>query len=177
LTTDYKGQIQVTDLTPGTYQFVEKKAPKGYKLSSKPSVFVVKDGETTEVSMTNEVTSTTTTPTTPENPDKPTTPTTPEVPGTPDKPTVPTNPVIPTTPGNPNVPNNPETPTNPLIPTVPGANVPVTSTPSSDVHNNNTSNKLPQTGIAGSNIELYMGLIVLVIAISGLAYEYVEMKK
>ena len=42
LTTDAKGQIQVNDLKPGDYYFVETAAPAGYKLSNEKISFTVK---------------------------------------------------------------------------------------------------------------------------------------
>ena len=42
LTTDTKGQIQVNDLKPGDYYFVETAAPAGYKLSNEKISFTIK---------------------------------------------------------------------------------------------------------------------------------------
>nr|WP_249316973.1 SpaA isopeptide-forming pilin-related protein [Bacillus sp. FJAT-50079] len=41
LTTDEHGKIKVDDLYPGTYQFVETKAPLGYKLNQTPISFTI----------------------------------------------------------------------------------------------------------------------------------------
>ncbi|MFA8439024.1 SpaA isopeptide-forming pilin-related protein [Pueribacillus sp. YX66] len=46
LTTDKNGKIRVTDLKPGDYQFVETKAPKGYKLGNAPITFTIEKGQT-----------------------------------------------------------------------------------------------------------------------------------
>ncbi|MBO1004136.1 SpaA isopeptide-forming pilin-related protein [Pseudogracilibacillus auburnensis] len=46
LTTDEKGIIFVDDLKPGTYQFVETKAPEGYKIDQEPIVFTIELGQT-----------------------------------------------------------------------------------------------------------------------------------
>lgn len=68
-----------------------------------------------------------------------------------------------------------------MIPAVPGTGVGTdTSVPSKESDTSdqtNDSGKLPQTGVAGSNLELYLGIFVLVLAMSGMAYEYIEIKK
>ncbi|OZI12636.1 hypothetical protein CEW92_05640 [Bacillaceae bacterium SAS-127] len=46
LTTDEKGMLQVTGLKPGTYYFVETKAPTGYVLDSKKETFTIEKGQT-----------------------------------------------------------------------------------------------------------------------------------
>ncbi|MFB8733700.1 prealbumin-like fold domain-containing protein [Bacillus sp. SL00103] len=41
LVTDQKGKIHINDLKPGDYQFVETKAPHGYKLDDQPILFTI----------------------------------------------------------------------------------------------------------------------------------------
>lgn len=41
LTTDEEGKLRVEQLAPGTYQFIETKAPQGFELSSEPLPFVI----------------------------------------------------------------------------------------------------------------------------------------
>ncbi|MEI5906807.1 SpaA isopeptide-forming pilin-related protein [Bacillus spongiae] len=45
LTTNEAGSIVVTDLKPGKYQFVETKAPSGYKLDATPITFTIEIGQ------------------------------------------------------------------------------------------------------------------------------------
>ncbi|WP_242310782.1 SpaA isopeptide-forming pilin-related protein [Bacillus cereus group sp. BfR-BA-01331] len=45
LTTNKDGEISVSDLRPGDYQFVETKAPTGYDLSAKPIPFTITKGQ------------------------------------------------------------------------------------------------------------------------------------
>ncbi|MGM0123993.1 hypothetical protein IGI37_001367 [Enterococcus sp. AZ194] len=55
LKTDQSGKISVKEMTPGTYYFVETKAPEGYKIDKTPIKFVVKGKEeSTTVKMDNE---------------------------------------------------------------------------------------------------------------------------
>ncbi|EOW77617.1 hypothetical protein I591_00470 [Enterococcus villorum ATCC 700913] len=58
LTTDKTGKLTVNDLTPGTYQFVETKAPTGYELDETPVKFTIEKGqkEAVSVKMTNKLT-------------------------------------------------------------------------------------------------------------------------
>ncbi|MCW6092469.1 LPXTG cell wall anchor domain-containing protein [Clostridium sporogenes] len=51
LKTDKNGQIYVKDLVPGEYQFVETKAPNGYKLDKNPVKFTVKVGQTNTLNL------------------------------------------------------------------------------------------------------------------------------
>jgi len=51
LKTDKNGQISVKDLVPGEYQFVETKAPKGYKLDKIPVKFAIKVGQTNTLNL------------------------------------------------------------------------------------------------------------------------------
>lgn len=56
LTTDKDGKLVVKDLKPGEYQFVETKAPEGYKLDQTPVKFTIEKGQQSEatVTVTNE---------------------------------------------------------------------------------------------------------------------------
>ena len=58
LTTNEEGKIVVDGLKPGTYQFVETKAPFGYDLNNKPIAFTIEKGqeEVKTVTATNELT-------------------------------------------------------------------------------------------------------------------------
>ncbi|XRJ97517.1 SpaA isopeptide-forming pilin-related protein [Latilactobacillus sakei] len=58
LTTNASGQLEVKDLTPGKYYFVETKAPTGYDISKKHHDFEIKKGQTTakSVEVTNQLT-------------------------------------------------------------------------------------------------------------------------
>ncbi|NFR25112.1 SpaA isopeptide-forming pilin-related protein [Clostridium sporogenes] len=51
LKTDKNGQIYVKDLVPGEYQFVETKAPNGYKLDKNPVKFTVEVGQTNTLNL------------------------------------------------------------------------------------------------------------------------------
>ncbi|MBF8807255.1 MAG: hypothetical protein IC227_01105 [Enterococcus lacertideformus] len=57
LITDEKGQIKVTKLPVGSYQFVEIKAPTHYELDATPIPFVIEKGQTQllELTMTNKL--------------------------------------------------------------------------------------------------------------------------
>ncbi|WP_125587696.1 SpaA isopeptide-forming pilin-related protein [Companilactobacillus jidongensis] len=164
--TDVNGQLNVAGLKPGKYSFVEITAPEGYGLNSESVEFTIVADKVVNVSMTDEATS------------KPTTPVSPSNPGVPTEPLTPSQPF---TPGNPRIPDTSFDPDQPLIPAVPGTNVGTdTSVPTqgnATSSQTNDSGKLPQTGVAGSNLELYLGIFVLVLAVSGMAYEYVEIKK
>ncbi|PXD16189.1 peptidoglycan-binding protein [Listeria monocytogenes] len=94
LTTDENGVLNVTDLVPGTYQFVETKAPIGYELDTTPVVFEIIAGETDQpVKVTKENTLVPPTPV-PPTPIPPT-----PLPPVPYEPTVPpTKPAVPVTP-------------------------------------------------------------------------------
>lgn len=54
LTTNSKGQIEVQDLTPGAYQFIETKAPTGYVLDKTPITFTITNTQTEAVQVTAE---------------------------------------------------------------------------------------------------------------------------
>ncbi|MGH1256805.1 MULTISPECIES: SpaA isopeptide-forming pilin-related protein [Bacillus] len=54
ITTDKKGQVQVTNLSVGTYKLVEVKAPKGYKQLVDPIVFQIEKGMTKSLALTVE---------------------------------------------------------------------------------------------------------------------------
>ncbi|EAE5324678.1 TPA: SpaA isopeptide-forming pilin-related protein, partial [Listeria monocytogenes] len=94
LTTDENGVLKVTDLVPGTYQFVETKAPIGYELDTTPVSFEIVAGETDQiVKVTKENTLVPPTPV-PPTPVPPT-----PLPPVPYEPTVPpTKPEVPVTP-------------------------------------------------------------------------------
>ncbi|WP_318765663.1 SpaA isopeptide-forming pilin-related protein [Lactiplantibacillus carotarum] len=81
LKTDANGELTVTDLTAGNYQFVETKAPAGYELNQTPLPFTIKGGDAATVAVTA------TDDATPVKPEEPGT-TEPENPGTtePEKP-------------------------------------------------------------------------------------------
>ncbi|HHR2656620.1 TPA: SpaA isopeptide-forming pilin-related protein, partial [Listeria monocytogenes] len=49
LKTDENGVLKVTDLVPGSYQFVETSAPTGYKLDNSPVSFEIVAGETDQL--------------------------------------------------------------------------------------------------------------------------------
>ncbi|MGM0123996.1 hypothetical protein IGI37_001370 [Enterococcus sp. AZ194] len=57
LSTDETGKLTVNDLVPGDYQFVETKAPTGYKLDQTPVEFTIEKDQRTaiQVAMTNEL--------------------------------------------------------------------------------------------------------------------------
>ncbi len=52
LRTDEDGRIFVTNLQPGTYQFVETKAPTYYQLNEEPVSFTIKAGDSSTVTVT-----------------------------------------------------------------------------------------------------------------------------
>ncbi len=52
LRTDEDGRIFVTNLQPGTYQFVETKAPTYYQLNEEPISFTIKAGDSSTVTVT-----------------------------------------------------------------------------------------------------------------------------
>ncbi|QXE01095.1 SpaA isopeptide-forming pilin-related protein [Terribacillus sp. DMT04] len=52
LVTDENGEIAVEDLKPGTYQFIETKAPAGYELDNTPIDVTVEKGQTEPVVVT-----------------------------------------------------------------------------------------------------------------------------
>ncbi|MFD3900473.1 MSCRAMM family protein, partial [Bacillus cereus] len=54
ITTDKKGQAQVTNLSVGTYKVVEVKAPKGYKQLVDPITFQIEKGMTKSLALTVE---------------------------------------------------------------------------------------------------------------------------
>ncbi|PRT20231.1 adhesin [Bacillus toyonensis] len=54
ITTDKKGQAQVTNLSVGTYKLVEVKAPKGYKQLVNPITFQIEKGMTKSLALTVE---------------------------------------------------------------------------------------------------------------------------
>ncbi|MFD2706958.1 SpaA isopeptide-forming pilin-related protein [Salibacterium lacus] len=54
LTTDADGEIEVTGLEPGDYEFVETEAPEGYILDDSPVDVEIQNDEETTVTVTNE---------------------------------------------------------------------------------------------------------------------------
>ncbi|MCY8620525.1 Ig-like domain-containing protein [Bacillus spizizenii] len=68
--TDKKGQFTVKGLAPGSYQFIETKAPEGYKLDETPIEFTIEKGQpkAVELVVSNQKVKTPT----PDKPDKPT---------------------------------------------------------------------------------------------------------
>ncbi|MGY4688555.1 MSCRAMM family protein [Salibacterium sp. K-3] len=54
LTTDENGEITVTDLEPGNYQFVETEAPDGYQLDPAPAAVEIDEDERTTITVENE---------------------------------------------------------------------------------------------------------------------------
>lgn len=54
--TDAAGTLNISSLAPGNYQFVETKAPEGYKIDRTPLTFEIKKGQqkATEIEMANE---------------------------------------------------------------------------------------------------------------------------
>jgi choice-of-anchor A domain-containing protein len=59
LTTDETGKLEVDNLSPGNYQFIERQAPVGYDLNATPVAFTIEEDQTeaTEVTMENTLTS------------------------------------------------------------------------------------------------------------------------
>ncbi|WP_088884212.1 SpaA isopeptide-forming pilin-related protein [Bacillus spizizenii] len=70
--TDKKGQFTVKGLAPGSYQFIETKAPEGYKLDETPIEFTIEKGQpkAVELVVSNQKVKTPT-PDKPDKPDKP----------------------------------------------------------------------------------------------------------
>ena len=54
LTTDENGLIYLNDLEPGKYQFIETKAPQGYKIDEKPVTFEVVENESKVIELVKE---------------------------------------------------------------------------------------------------------------------------
>ncbi|EFD90814.1 peptidoglycan binding protein [Listeria monocytogenes FSL J2-071] len=54
LTTNADGKLEVSDLAPGDYKFVETKAPTGYELDATPVTFTIEFNQATEVNVTKE---------------------------------------------------------------------------------------------------------------------------
>ncbi|MDK7472779.1 SpaA isopeptide-forming pilin-related protein [Bacillus paranthracis] len=52
LVTNSKGKIEIDDLRPGDYQFIETKAPKHYDLNKEPIPFTIEKGQTEPISVT-----------------------------------------------------------------------------------------------------------------------------
>ena len=111
LKTDAAGQLTVTGLTAGDYQFVETAAPTGYELNATPLPFTIKAGQTAAVTV-----SATDEPVT--NPSQPGEPGQPEEPGKPSEPGT-TEPGQPEEPGKPSEPGTTE-PGQPGQPEEPG---------------------------------------------------------
>lgn len=118
LKTDAAGQLTVTGLTAGDYQFVETAAPTGYELNATPLPFTIKAGQTAAVTV-----SATDEPVT--NPSQPGEPGQPEEPGKPSEPGT-TEPGQPEEPGKPSEPGTtePGQPEEPGKPSKPGTTEP-----------------------------------------------------
>ncbi|USJ85426.1 MSCRAMM family protein [Lactiplantibacillus pentosus] len=118
LKTDAAGQLTVTGLTAGDYQFVETAAPTGYELNATPLPFTIKAGQTAAVTV-----SATDEPVT--NPSQPGEPGQPEEPGKPSEPGT-TEPGQPEEPGKPSEPGTtePGQPEEPGKPSEPGTTEP-----------------------------------------------------
>ncbi|EJT5473581.1 MucBP domain-containing protein [Listeria monocytogenes] len=54
LTTNASGEIEVADLAPGDYKFIETKAPTGYELDATPVTFTIEFNQSTAVKVTKE---------------------------------------------------------------------------------------------------------------------------
>ncbi|TYV50710.1 SpaA isopeptide-forming pilin-related protein [Listeria monocytogenes] len=54
LVSNADGKIEVTDLAPGDYQFVETKAPTGYELDATPVTFTIEFNQATAVNVTKD---------------------------------------------------------------------------------------------------------------------------
>ncbi|EHD1582736.1 collagen binding domain-containing protein [Listeria monocytogenes] len=54
LTTNADGKLEVTDLAPGDYKFVETKAPTGYELDATPVTFTIEFNQATAVNVTKD---------------------------------------------------------------------------------------------------------------------------
>ncbi|MGD6734810.1 prealbumin-like fold domain-containing protein, partial [Listeria ivanovii] len=54
LVSDADGKIELTDLAPGDYQFIETQAPTGYKLDATPVPFTIVVDQTTPIQVTKE---------------------------------------------------------------------------------------------------------------------------
>ncbi len=54
LVSDADGKIELTDLAPGDYQFIETQAPTGYKLDATPVPFTIVVDQTTSIEVTKE---------------------------------------------------------------------------------------------------------------------------
>ena len=52
LVTNSKGKIEIDDLRPGDYQFIETKAPKHYVLDETPIHFTIEKGQKKAISLT-----------------------------------------------------------------------------------------------------------------------------
>ncbi|MDE8607345.1 SpaA isopeptide-forming pilin-related protein, partial [Listeria monocytogenes] len=154
LTTDENGVLNVTDLVPGTYQFVETKAPIGYELDTTPVVFEIIAGETDQpVKVTKENTLVPPTPV-PPTPVPPT-----PVPPTPVPPTpIPPTP-LPPVPYEPTVP-----PTKPAVPVTPKKSE--NSEDSPKTTQIRITKSLPKTGDTNSFAGL--GVILIALSLSGL---------
>ncbi|HHP9129895.1 TPA: SpaA isopeptide-forming pilin-related protein, partial [Listeria monocytogenes] len=144
LTTDENGVLKVTDLVPGTYQFVETKAPIGYELDTTPVSFEIVAGETDPIVKVTK-----------ENTLVPPTP----VPPTPVPPTpVPPTP-LPPVPYEPTVP-----PTKPEVPVTPKKTENSEDSPKTTPIR--ITQSLPKTGDTNSFAGL--GVILIALSLSGL---------
>nr|WP_198044719.1 collagen binding domain-containing protein [Lysinibacillus timonensis] len=161
LTTNDEGKIVVSDLIPGKYQFVETKAPSGYRLNTAPLNFTIADDQRVILLFENDRKSsggggggnntpenpggntgdpgddnTTDTPSDNEAPENPGDNNTPENPGDNNTPGKPGNNNTPENPGDNNTPGKPG---NNNTPENPGDNTPGNSTSSPEIPGNNDS--------------------------------------
>ncbi|GHP13435.1 hypothetical protein YK48G_08600 [Lentilactobacillus fungorum] len=187
LTKDNHWTGEFADLPTNVDYDVAEVPVAGFNSTVSQALTKVSDG-VYQITFINTIKPTTpTTPDTPVTPNTPTEPNTPDTPNEPDTPTTPNTPVVPgqpSVPGKPQVPNKsrqpsqPSKPSQPDQPTVPSKpNRPVNSTikagktvtlAATPKKNSTAPEKLPQTGDQNSSLVSLMGLMILLIALSGM---------